>query len=139
MIEKFFNKLLGKRPTKVLSEDIGNFSLLKEDNMKTIKIIDLLNKIVNGEEIPKYVEYYDKLHQKKDTMMCYYNNIIYKLDNNIIDLLDEVEILEEEQIPKKLDKRDFLGNQTFEQVDADLDFIINKINEILDYLKSKGE
>lgn len=104
-----------------------------------MKIIDLLNKIANGEEIPKYVEYYDKLHQKKDTMMCYYNNIIYKLDNNIIDLLDEVEILEGKQIPNRFDKRDFLGNKTFEQVDADLDFIIDKINEILDYLEAKGE
>ena len=72
--------------------------------MKTIKIIDLLNKIANDEEIPKYVEYYDKLHQKEDTMMCYYNNIIYKLDNNIIDLLDEVEILEEE---KKIPENNF--------------------------------
>lgn len=107
--------------------------------MKKIKIIALLNKISNGEEMPKYVKYYDKLHQKEDTMLCYYNNIIYKLDNNIIDLLDEVEILEEKQIPNKLDKRDFLGNQTFEQVDADLDFIIDKINEILDYLKSEGD
>lgn len=60
-----------------------------------MKVIDLLNKIANDEEVPKYIKYYDILHQKEDTMMCCYNNIIYKLDNNIIDLLDEVEIIEE--------------------------------------------
>lgn len=68
-----------------------------------MRIIDLLNKIANGEEVPKYIKYYDKLHQKKDIMMCCYNNIIYKLDNNIIDLTDVVEILEEENKIEKID------------------------------------
>ena len=49
------------------------------------------------------------------------------------------EYCEEKKIPEKLDKRDFLDNKTLDQVDADLDFIIDKINEIIDYLKSKGE
>lgn len=101
-----------------------------------MKIIDLLNKIANGEEIPKYIKYYDILHQKEDTMMCCYNNIIYKLDNDIIDLLDEVEILEEEKkIPEKL--------PIYDCTDAYSKFDINDnrkaINEIIDYLKSKGE
>lgn len=111
-----------------------------------MKIIDLLNKIANGEEVPKYIKYYDRLHQKKDTMMCCYNNIIYKLDNNIIDLLDEVEIPEEEkQIPEKL--KDILKvDDLIPPVDENMYKIWqqtiknqNKINEICDYLKSKGE
>ena len=60
-----------------------------------MKIIDLLNKIANGEDVPKCVKYYNKLYKTKDTMTCYYTNIIYKLDNEMIDLLDEVEIIEE--------------------------------------------
>lgn len=116
--------------------------------MKTIKVIDLLNKIANDEEIPKYVKYYDKLRKTEDKMMCCYSNIIYKLDNNIIDLLDEVKILEDEKkIPEKLNLyenlQDILNSD-------DESIVLNaiydclacekiKINEILDYLESKGE
>ena len=107
-----------------------------------MKIIDLLNKIANGEEIPKYIKYYDILHQKEDTMMCCYNNIIYKLDNNIIDLLDEVEILEEEKkIPEKIKTLKHSCNfDRHEEIlyENQVD-LANKITEILDYLKSKGE
>ena len=118
--------------------------------MKTIKMIDLLNKIANGEEVPKKIKFYDKYYIWYDNR--YTGNKGYCLEplksdsnsfleiNTVYDLKYEVEILEDEKkLPKKLDKKDFLDNQTIEQIDADLDFIIDKINEILDYLESKGE
>ena len=61
----------------------------------------------------------------------------HRYDDIILHLCDKYTTFEiiEDKKDKKLDKRDFLGNETLEQVDADLDFIIDKINEILDYLE----
>ena len=120
-----------------------------------MKIIDLLNKIANGEEVPKKIRidhwcynfewveyksnYYDK-HEDIDLMSC--------LSMDKEELNYEVEILEEEKkIPEKLnnftiavgsvDESDIeeyiqkLFNQQYE--------IFKRINSIIDYLKSKGE
>lgn len=149
MIENFFNKLLGKRPTKVLFEDIGNFSLIKEGNMKTIKIIDLLNKIANGEEVPKKIRidhwcykfewiehqnnYYDK-HNEIDLMSC--------LSCDKEELNYEVhEIENEKKIPGKMPYKCSIGYANpREQVFVDnINTLKDKINEILDYLESKGD
>ncbi len=71
---------------------------------KTIKVIDLLNKIANGEEVPEKVKYcgaeYSYLDHRKD-----YKNMKLDFDSCIIDskyhnldwLNDTVEILEEQQ------------------------------------------
>ena len=98
--------------------------------MKTIKIIDLLNKIANGEEVPKKIKYLNAIYiYNKETKQY------YKLDNNYVDTIltkslravlinfdrlnDEVEIIEEKKLPEKLDD------------------MLYEINEILDYLESK--
>ena len=64
--------------------------------LKTISIIDLLCKISKGEEIPEYVKYLDRLNEKYEIMYCCKENIIYKLDQTVILLTDEVEIMEEQ-------------------------------------------
>lgn len=97
-----------------------------------MKIIDLLNKIANGEEVPKKVRFAGIIFEyDEDDQM--YNNNEYK---NICDyafLNDEVEILEEEKkIPEKLDDTELYLTENQK-------LIVNKINSIIDYLKSKGE
>ena len=120
-----------------------------------MKIIDLLNKIVNGEEVPKKIRidhwcykfewiehqsnYYDK-YNEIDLMSC--------LSCDKEELNYGVEILEEEKkIPEKLNIEDdentitLYGEKENEWTILDnVDVIIcNKINSIIDYLKSKGE
>ena len=98
-----------------------------------MKIIDLLNKIANGEEVPKYVQYYNMLKNKTDIMMACKENIFYKLDQLEIQLNSRIEPVEEEKkIPEKLE---ILPNN--EQYSNKV--LYGKINEIIDYLKSKGE
>ena len=98
-----------------------------------MKVIDLLNKIANGEDKPKKVRYDNQVFEYREDMLDYY---CYDYDLNLMGyskiLNDEVEILEEEkEIPEKLDEYDFeRGNQRK---------LAEKINEICDYLKSKGE
>jgi len=117
-----------------------------------MKIIDLLNKIANGEEIKNFK--YDKYTFEYDT---HYKNWYDENDTTFFDhfgelnketLNKEVEIIEENKIPEKL-------NQTFlayidkeyllekEDVDRKINEIINRYNilvdKVSDYLKSKGE
>lgn len=77
-----------------------------------IKIIDLLNKIANGEEVPKKIKYNNKIYEYYERLenIFNYKQIVngkyiddYFNDNYFIDsiLNDEVEIIEE---PKKIEK-----------------------------------
>ena len=112
-----------------------------------MKVIDLLNKIANGKEVPKYITYVNRLNDEFETMMICKENIIYKLDNDIIELNSVVEVIEEEKkIPEKIEcyhqydefvvKDKFYQDQKGSLVD---EIIIDKLNEVLDYLKSKGD
>ena len=51
-----------------------------------MKIIDLLNKIAKGEEVPKYIKYRDISKHKYNTMMVCKENIVYQLDQCVIDI-----------------------------------------------------
>ena len=109
-----------------------------------MKIIDLLNKIANGEEVPKKVRFAGIIFEyDEDDQM--YNNYEHK---NICDyafLNDEVEILEEEKkIPKKIKIEEksitVKGTTFFREKDIEIfQKLSMEINEIIDYLKSKGE
>ena len=119
--------------------------------MKTIKIIDLLIKNANGEEMPKKIKY--NIFELKRTMS---NNLLrmYVDEDGMffpesysgLTLNDKVEILEDEkEIPEKL--KDILRvDDLIPPVDENMYKIWtqtiknqNKINEILDYLETKGE
>ncbi len=125
-----------------------------------MKIIDLLNKIANGEEVPKKIRITDI-----DDRITRHYNFFYDEDEQeykddelfplgarlILDrvLNKKVEILEEEKkIPEKLEqimsKRgkynsiDELAEEVFKAFETIDDLIINQ-NQLIDYLKSKGE
>ena len=64
---------------------------------KKIKIIELLQDFADEKEIvmPQYVRYLDRNTNEKKIMLVCQENIIDKLDKEIIKLTDEVEILED--------------------------------------------
>lgn len=124
-----------------------------------MKVIDLLNKIVNDEEVPKKIHYLMYDYEYEDDWRFYYrknyDNVFFSLfdDYNVINSLnDEVEIIEENRkepqehkIPEKLDTWFSMENVQNNGMSKE-DFIIkyanynfetyfNKINEILDYLE----
>lgn len=103
-----------------------------------MKIIELLNKIANGEEVPKKIRYEYKefefiggaYEDEKGNDLCYYD------DSCMYFLNDAVEILEKEKkIPEKL--------PIYDCTDAyskfDIDDNRKAINQIIDYLKIKGD
>jgi len=66
-----------------------------------MKIIDLLNKIANGEEVPKHVRYYNMIENIDDIMYVCKENIFCKLDTLQIHLNSRVEIIEEPQFTEE--------------------------------------
>lgn len=66
---------------------------------KKIKLIELLNKIANGEDLPKRIKIQDYVFElSKDYEHYYYNEdveITHLINHNFSNLNDEVEILED--------------------------------------------
>lgn len=105
--------------------------------MKTIEIIDLLNKISNGEEAPLKIKYIGYIFEYENPHY-FGNDIGYLFERyNVIAILnDEVEIIEENKIPEKLGKIE--DNDGY--IDQyDVIKIGRKVDEIIDYLESKEE
>ena len=108
-----------------------------------MKVIDLLNKIANGEEIPQLIKWngdiYDKLgceyYMLNDRNITLFGDI---LDNNGKYLNDEVEIIEED---KKIEKIEYIVDEDgilfidgFDDGREQKLQIAKKINEIIDKL-----
>ena len=125
-----------------------------------MKIIDLLNKIANGEEVPKKIKYANIIYVARyfeDGKLFEYVDITNEEEHFSyycvpVRLNDEVEIIEEEKkIPEKLykymekEEEGCFENilQVYDggeyEITEDMSFVIDKINEIIDYLKSKGD
>ena len=117
-----------------------------------IKIIDLLNKIANDEEVPKTIRWYDEFYNDYDEISNDYKAFVYeKLKNNVWDLNDEVEIIEE---PKKIEKLEpvrgsdlsdltdkdmVLKNNALIELCKTLNNINNKVNELIDEINNLKE
>lgn len=109
-----------------------------------MKVIDLLNKIAKGEEVPKKIKVfgeefnydgydYYSIHSSSP-LMSYVGKDYLRAEMNY-----DIKIMEEPKgIPEKLDLA--WQNAFDEQVQQDcIKMILENINTILDYLKSKGE
>ena len=111
---------------------------------KTIRIIDLLNKIANGEEVPKSFKYKDKHFQYNDhDYWCdeidgWFSVEVLGTDN----LNDYVEILDEEEfedIEELSDKELWLTeNQQITMVKT-INQIIKNQKKIIEKLKEEGK
>ena len=74
--------------------------------MKTIKIIDLLNKIANGEKTPEKIKYQNKIFTHNgfgnNNYWCEGKNEVFEECFILEDLNNEVEIIEEEKEIKQI-------------------------------------
>ena len=110
-----------------------------------MRIIDLLNKIANGEEVPKKIKFYGKYYIWYDNR--YTGNKGYCLEplksdsnsfleiNTVYDLKYEVEILEEENKIEKLEN----GKWHIEGKDGKLIMLKDKIDELIDEINKSKE
>lgn len=115
--------------------------------MKTIKIIDLLVKIANGEEFPKKIKFNNSIweYERNGYVQDFQNEIGKCLMEFVpIDkygLNKEVEIIEE---PKKIEKLNdelgLFGDENMQKIINELNYtrtIINKLTDEINNLKEK--
>lgn len=117
-----------------------------------MKVIDLLNKIANDEETPEKIKYNNIVYHRQwnDYMGDEPIDEYYIDDNNFswmtemdLKLDSEIEIIEE---PKKIEKLENWYSVGFNDeyikaeniYDTDVN-IVNKINEIIDYINKEQE
>ena len=102
-----------------------------------MKVIDLLNKIANEEDIPKKIKINGNLYRQANGQFWCDETGMYMIDNctSIYDLNDEVEIIKEKKKIERLKSSSnlfgtFINDQKYRNKrDAE---ITAKINEILD-------
>lgn len=111
---------------------------------KTIKIIDLLNKIANGEDVPYKIIYDGKIYIYYEAYAGYYeegfagiyNNklLTFKNEQYYKVLNDEVEILDEEDGFEDIDYYDL---DNFKYIHKQMKRIIKNQKKIIERLKEK--
>ena len=118
-----------------------------------MKVIDLLNKIANGEEVPDAIkwgchdfkwfvyEYKAKGELGEPTLLDYLSQCPQMLNDEIITFN---KIKEEKKIPEKINVKDYdkcIHDVTHKEKEFSLDIreLQIRYNQLLDYLKSKGE
>ena len=113
-----------------------------------IKIIDLLNKIANGEEVPKKIRFdninWNKVYGEK---YMYYKNdydsdlFLYFFRKNLdFTLNDEVEIIgETKKIEKLNDKLGLFGDGNTQKIINELNYTRTIINELIDEINNLKE
>ena len=106
-----------------------------------MKAIDLLNKIANGEEVPKKIKYLTTTYTLRsngnyygEDGESYYQNGLYYQMIGSSRLNEEVEIIEED---KKIEKIDLILDEQFsnDELQAYIKETQEKVNEIIDYLE----
>jgi len=122
--------------------------------MKTITMYELLG-LVKDSKAPRKIKYEDDIYELTSNKNDYYNKSYgYWFTSQICSLgalNDEVEILEKEKkIPEKLEiinekncknnwKWKVKGEEYYYNISTPQKIIADKINQVIDYLKSKGE
>ena len=98
-----------------------------------MKVIDLLNKIANGEEVPKKIKWNDDIlfYDKDSKDYCYEKDDVYTMFEDYVTskiLNDEVEIIEE---PKKIEKLYF---HDLDNISDNEKILLLKIDKIIDII-----
>ena len=108
-----------------------------------MKVIDLLNRIANGEDVPSPIYHNGLYYDFEDGDYFNQENISWLFNDNDINTIlnDTVEILKEEKkIPEKINIK-FWSDEEYtpeQRINVCMTYI-DEIIDYLDYLKSKGE
>lgn len=111
--------------------------------MEKIKIIDLLNKIANGEPVKKF-KYngvtYCYTGFEKDLYRSEINEYDFDIDINSFCLNSQVEIIEEDNKIEELDNYWVMEDNyqdSIKYINRNFENMYNKINEIIDYINKE--
>ena len=103
-----------------------------------MKVIDLLNKIANGEEVPKKIKYKGDIYKKEQFGLDYYTKeegygLFLKEINDTNCLNDKVEIIEEEKLIFEEINESSVPHKLFYNVDSgeDENSVEHKVNQLI--------
>ena len=110
-----------------------------------MKVIDLLNKIANGEDVPYSVKYNERIYEYVEETKWYLREDLKSelfIDKNKLN--DEIEIIEdtpkEDKKIEKLDNNTVFYGGTFETRWNDKErILVSKLNEIIDRLNGDSD
>lgn len=108
--------------------------------MKTMKLIDLLNKIARDEETPLKISYRGEEYTKNSgeiTYRCFIDNVYTLLEINTIDLNNEVKIIEEVKTEEKEIEKIYVAENNAEGI-IKMSIKINELIDVVNELK-KGD
>ena len=159
-IRNFIRKhFIGYRPS-----DMPCIDYLESKGVEKMKIIDLLNKIANGEEVPKKIKYNNETFTIREEKDDYTNQNNWFTDRfSFLELNEEVEIIEDKPFServeeiynrhidyiyneenKKIEKIPYMFNLGYidmndkdivkKELNETINGIYNKINEIIDVI-----
>ena len=120
-----------------------------------MKVVDLLNKIANGEELPTKIRIWGEFYylcENDNSGQCYFTEKEgfggFPLKFNTSQMNDELEIIEDKKIYKldwvegntfnKIQENSYLSRKEIQLLDSNFKELGNKINEIIDYI-NKGD
>ena len=127
--------------------------------MNKLRVIDLLNKIANGEEVPKRVLYNEETYSyvERNRLFAKYikepfnARIPYYLFTDVKNIYDEVEIIEEDKKIEKLETYKEIDDEEHYanilkvskngeyEINEALSVVVDKINEIIDYINKEDK
>lgn len=98
-----------------------------------MKVIDLLNKIANKEEVPNKIKYNGEFYELSESKLGYYNtysgaDFLRKIMLDSFYLLKEIEIIEENKKIEQIDVNHLQQIKKWKRAKV----LGNKINEIID-------
>ena len=109
-----------------------------------MKVIDLLNKIANGEEVPEKIKFKGCIYylcKNDQSGQCYFTEKEgfggLSLKFNTADMNDEVEVIEEDKKIEKLER--FIPQRESDTYCTKYNEVANKINEIIDKLNARDD
>ncbi len=103
-----------------------------------MKVIDLLNKIANGEEVPKKkIKYNNETFTIREEKDDYVSEYYWFTDRySLLDLNNEVEIIEEDKKIEKMERH--IPQSESELYCIAYNGVVDKINQIIDHLNKEG-
>ena len=115
-----------------------------------MKVIDLLNKIANGEDVPEHIKidncnwnFIKSENNYYDDKNYGYLNWDYFVEKNKLN--DEVEIIEENKKVSKIDQHDtqwhyyYTKKEITQQIEDNIEHLRQKVNQIIDELNKLKE
>ena len=107
-------------------------------------IYELLGKVKDDNKTDIYVKYFNRISQKEETMWACKENIIYKLDQIIVKLNDEVAIIEESKKIEKwgegaLEEMEKCTDYTLEDLQKYIRILAETQNELIDEINNLKE